>query len=63
MHSRHAQLLRVQLISENVEIQHRILEATPMLAAIPGFREARGRRLNDQDVSGGGIKAMRMMMP
>ena len=39
-----------QKLYDNVEIQHRILAANPMLAGIKGFGEASGRRLNDADV-------------
>lgn len=40
-----------QVIQNNVEIQHRILEEFPLLAAYDGFKQARGRRLSDEDVS------------
>lgn len=34
----------------NAEIQHRMLESLPMLHAIPGFAEVKGRRLSDEEV-------------
>ena len=43
----------LQKIYDNVEVQHRILEANPLLGALQGFKQAKGRRLNDQQVEGG----------
>ena len=40
-----------QVLLNNAEIQHRIMEELPMLAAFDGFKQARGRRLSDEDVS------------
>lgn len=34
----------------NAEIQHRLLESIPMLQALPGFAEVKGRRLSDEEV-------------
>jgi len=39
-----------QVLLKNVEIQHRILEEMPLLAAFDGFRQIMGRRLNDEQV-------------
>jgi hypothetical protein len=39
-----------QVLLKNVEIQHRILEEMPLLAAFDGFRQVTGRRLNDEQV-------------
>lgn len=43
----------LQKIYDNVEIQHRILEAHPLLASLPGFQEAHGRKLTDKAEVGG----------
>lgn len=42
-----------QVLLKNVEIQHRILEEMPLLAAFDGFRQITGRRLSDEQVRGG----------
>lgn len=39
-----------QVLLKNVEIQHRILEEMPLLAAFDGFRQITGRRLSDEQV-------------
>ena len=41
---------QTQVLLKNVEIQHKILEEMPLLAAFNGFKQARGRRLSDEDV-------------
>ncbi|EKU22120.1 hypothetical protein NGA_0024302 [Nannochloropsis gaditana CCMP526] len=49
-------------ILENVEIQHRIIEGVPILGAVSGFREARGRRLTDQETTAGFSKGVRNLL-
>lgn len=39
-----------QKVYDHPEIQHRLMEANPLLAALPGFHKATGRRLNDAQV-------------
>jgi hypothetical protein len=40
----------LQKVYDHPEIQHRLMEANPLLAALPGFHKATGRRLNDAQV-------------
>ncbi|TFJ81149.1 hypothetical protein NSK_007495 [Nannochloropsis salina CCMP1776] len=49
-------------ILDNVEIQHRIMEGVPILGAVSGFREASGRRLNDQETTAGFGKGVRNLL-
>jgi hypothetical protein len=39
-----------QVVLKNVEIQHRILEEMPLLAAFDGFKQITGRRLSNEQV-------------
>jgi hypothetical protein len=43
-----------QQILDNVEVQHRLMEEMPILGAIPGFLEVKGRRLGPEEVRCGG---------
>jgi len=43
-----------QQILDNVEVQHRLMEEIPILGAIPGFQEVKGRRLSDEEVGAEG---------
>ena len=42
--------LPYQVLLKSTEVQHRILEEMPLLAAFPGFKQIMGRRLNDEQV-------------
>ncbi|KAM3567729.1 hypothetical protein VYU27_010132 [Nannochloropsis oceanica] len=48
-------------ILENVEVQHRLMEEIPILGAIPGFLEVKGRRLSDEETKAGFRKGMQNM--
>ncbi len=39
-----------KVLLKNAEIQHRILEEMPLLAAFDGFKQITGRRLSDEEV-------------
>jgi len=39
-----------QKLYENEEIMHRVLEANPLMAAVPGFKEAANRQLTGEEV-------------
>ena len=45
-----------QVVLKNVEIQHRILEEMPLLAAFDGFKQITGRRLSDEQVGLNAVK-------